>query len=263
MAGSVRYNKTFMQKKKKRKIISALVLSFGIMTSVIILYSADSADKNNEAPFVVAGEAINPRLDFFIQPLPNLTDEFTSKSIERLVKENEGKVSQGIKDPAQLTLLPKKGDVEKIVDDLIDKDLASEKVDISEISINTDNSKEMQTFYLLFTDHLLKENSEEIARINSSQEKSFNERASLISNKLSETAEMLKVVNVPPSWTEIHIQLVGFFVKQKNIYQALATAEYDPIRFLIAIKRLSGETEGSFSAIQDQINKKIKEEKLI
>lgn len=250
-------------KNKKRKIISALILSFGIITSVIILYSADSADKNNEAPFVVAGETINPRLDFLIQPLPNLTDEFTSKSLEKLVQDNERKISQGIKDPNQLTLLPKKNDVEKIVGDLIEKDLSAEKIDDSEIIISDNNSKELQITYVLFADYLLKKNGEEVEKIQNLEDKSFQERSSLTANQLIKTAEMFKLINVPPSWIDVHKQLVGFFIKQGNIYKSLSAADYDPLRFLVAIKRIAGETENDFATIKNSIQKKIREEKLI
>lgn len=251
-------------KNKKRKIISLCILLSGVVVSFIIINSGSQTQKGkNTEPIITAKGTVNPQLDFFIQPLPNLTDEFANKSLEKLVKDNEGKISQGIKDPKQLTLLPKKNDVEKIISDLIDNEFYSEKVSQSEIYINTNNSKELQSVYILFVNYLLKKNEGEIASIQGSEGKTFQERFALTANRFGKTAEMLKEISVPPSWIDIHMQLIEFFIRQKNIYSSLSYAEQDPLRFIIAIRRISGDSEDEFAIIKNQIEKRIKEEKLI
>lgn len=250
-------------KSKKRKIISLCILLSGVVVSFLILnpWSQTQKEKNAET-IIVAEDAINPQLDFFIQPLANLTDEFTNKSLEKLVKDNEGKISQGIKDPKQLTLLPKENDVEKIVNDIIDGDFDNEKVDESKIVTNSDNSKWKQIAYLLVIDRILKENAA-IIQSESVDKRTITEYFGRIANHFSDTEELLLGVVVPSSWTQIHKELVEYIIKQKNIYTALSTGDEDPLRFMIAIKRIPQISESEFQEIQIQINNKMREQKLI
>jgi hypothetical protein len=215
----------------------------------------------NSSENAIAQESFNFRRN----PLPNLTNEFTDTALKKVIADNENLKAAGAKKPSDYYLLPPKRDIDNIISKLIEKELAAENVSEKELLINEEDSKEVQLTYLLVLEHLFEKMKEEINlpdpnNSNFSLLQHFAETAS----KFELLAEILKSIKVPPTWLQIHRDLVQFFLRQKNIFQSLAAAEEDPLRFLIATYRiLPMKIEKDFEKIQVRINQKIKDEKLI
>ncbi|MEW6616973.1 MAG: hypothetical protein AB1333_00970 [Patescibacteria group bacterium] len=247
---------SFLKKYKKTFslliIIGALVISFFIVRE----------EKKPDYLFQVVengqlGTSTLKNLNTF--NLPNLTNELTNQSIQKLIEENE---KRGTKTIETAKTIPNKEETQKIIDEIIDNELKSEFVDPQTIQTLKDDSKETQEVYLLVINNIINGVS-----INTTQETT---KSTQISEYFSKTAsafasaeEVLRVMNVPRSWVDIHAKLIGFFAAQKNIYSSLALASQDPLRFMIAIQRIGNESEGRFEAIKTDIKERIKSEGLL
>lgn len=247
----------------RRVLLSTLILAVSLGTSAYLVFN--SPDGNGQAQDMLitqeaAGLIASQNLNF-ARAVPNLTDEFTERAVEKLIAENETLKASGETNSNNFTLLPGKTDVADIVSKLIDSELATEQIKTSELLTNKSNAKEVQLVYLFFVNEILEAQGKEMPDpVNHSLTAYFSDTAA----KLDETAEILKVVKAPPSWLEIHRDLVAFYLQQRNIYRSLGAADTDPLRFMIAATRLlPSETEREFQKIQTKINQKIIDEKLI
>jgi large-conductance mechanosensitive channel len=245
-------------------LISIIILGSAIFVSINLINEKPSANQMQMVS-IINSENNNQNLSFYRQQLPNLTTEFTQSSLKKLIEDNQKAIVKGVKNPSAFKILPDANDVNKVISEIIDKDLSSEKINISELNINSSNSKETQLAYLAFIDYLLndlkKANEKNLLNaINQPLPEYFNAIASEIEN----TVEILKIINVPPSWLEIHKEIIEVLLKQKNIFNSLATAKEDPLRFMIASQRvLITNLEQEFTKIKNNIEQKAKDEKLI
>ena len=210
---------------------------------------------------VMENKAVTPPTNIK-NPLPNLTAEFTAKSLKKLMSEKNNVVAQEKNDASQAKTLPDKNTVEKIVGDIIDKELVSETIDPKTISVAKDDSKQMQVVYLLVIQEIIKDVSEK-NNVEDVTKTPITTYFGNMGNNFKNTTDILAVMNVPQSWIDIHADLLGYFTAQKNVYLSLSKADQDPLRFMIAIQRIADESEKKFDDIRIKIDKRIKEQKII
>lgn len=250
-----------MLKIKRKKIItSALIILFAGTLSGYLIFGSLGPALNDVAKIDAnaVADSISSSLDFTIKPLDNLTDQFTNQALSEFVSKNSSnaKISKA---------LPEPDDVQEIISNIIDEQTKKISVNDSDILVNSDNSKETQKYYLIFVDGLIKNNlsaipDDEFILSNSSIASYFSGTAV----QFGKIADILTALRVPPSWKDIHKQLISFFLGQENVFQSLATADNDPLRFLIASNQvLTQEADKSFTELKNLINKKIQDEGLI
>ncbi|MFH1192935.1 MAG: hypothetical protein V1656_01295 [Candidatus Jorgensenbacteria bacterium] len=245
----------------RRILLSAAILGASLSVGAYLVLTATPGKNTAGAPGfdVSAAGALSQNLNF-ARALPNLTNEFADRALERLIAQNET-LKKGGEAAQTPKLLPEKTDVAAIVSKIIDDELAAEAIKESDLKVNTSNSKETQLVYLLFINQVLETQGGKMPDLAG---RSLTAYFAGTAAKLDETAEILKAVNVPPSWLTIHRDLVAFFLKQRNIYRSLGAADADPLRYMIATTRLlPAEAEKEFQKIQEMIGKKITDEKLI
>ncbi len=246
--------------RKHKKIFSLLIVVCAIITSFFIVRGGQ--EKKPDYLFQVVKNTAETPSTHIKNPLPNLTTEFTTESLKTLMSEKNNVAAQEKNDASQAKTLPDKNAVEKIVGDIIDKELESETIDPKTISVAKDDSKQMQVVYLLVIQEIIKNVSEK----NSTEDVTKMPIAAYfgnIGNNFKNTVDILKIMNVPPSWVDIHASLLGFFTSQKNVYLSLSQADQDPLRFMIAIQRIADESEKKFDDIRIKIDKRVKEQKII
>lgn len=253
-------------RKKRKTIWSIIILGTAIAwSSYLILKPAPAGNSPvvQIAPNNPSGKTASQNLNFVSQSLANLTDEFTSKSLQKLIKDNEKLITQEINGSATAKLLPEKTDVDKLISEIINNEAESETVKPEEILVNKDNSKEMQILYVLFVDQTIRTVLQDDGDTFTA-DKPLTEVFSKTASKFDNAVEILKSVQVPAPWVDIHRQILETLLKEKNIFLSLAAADTDPLRFFIAAyKILPSELEKEFTKIQAQIDEKIKDEKLI
>lgn len=242
-------------KNKKNKVLAVIIFLAGALVSFLILQSGK--EKESDYLFQIEGDSFtNPAFNFIKTNQKNLTEEFTNKSIEKLVEENtpivEGETGGKIK------TLPNEKSISEVIDSIIEEELSSEKISEEDIRINEDDSKNIQISYIFFINSLLKKTGEQI-RIKGEENISVSEQFTFISNEFADAFEILKLVKTPPSWKDIHIEILSFLLRQRNIYASLAAGESDPLRYMIAIKRVSEGADRKFEEINRDIAKKMEE----
>lgn len=251
----------FFRHIRRRILVSTLILVAAFAISVYVV-SSNTAE-NPRLATAPAEETFtsSQNLNFVRIAPPNLTEQFTNEAVEQLVTQNETLQARGITEPESLLFLPGETDVARIISDIIDSELATEEVRISDLLVNKSDSKATQLAYILFINRLLEARAESFSEPSLLSLPDYFERTAL---ELERIAEMLQVVNAPPSWLEIHRDLVTFFLRQRNIYRSLGAADGDPLRFLIAATRLLPEESGKeFDVIREKIDQKIIDEELI
>lgn len=237
------------------------VAVFGILLAGVLgaIYIVGATDLSSRYLVKVAPSdaAANPQLNFTIQPLPNLTNEFTDQALAKLMAEN--KAASG--NAANAKTLPSAADTEQIVNTMIDAQLAKEKPDVSQVHQSKDDSKEMQIAYLIAINQIIQSSAgDPTSAPDSSTPVAVYFQT--VGNNFQNTADLLKVMNVPPSWADIHAQLIAFYTTQADIYSSLAAGPNDPLRFMIALERVPSQTEQNFNPIRDAIDRRMKDQKL-
>lgn len=248
---------------RRRALLSVAILGISLAASAyLVLATAPGKNAGDTPGFEApAAGALSQNLNF-VRALPNLTNEFTDQALERLITQNETLKAGGEQTTQTPKLFPEKADVNAIVSKIIDDELTTEAIKESDLNVNASDTKETQLAYLLFIDRILEAQSGKFPDLASSP--SLTAFFSGTAAALDRTAELLKVVNVPPPWLEIHRDLVAFFLRQRNIYRSLGAADTDPLRYLIAATRLlPAEAEKEFQKIQAKIEQKITDEELI
>ena len=254
------------QKKRWRLYLSCLVLVIAITMSGFLVFSPLSdAQKTKNAP-IVAGSGsdaaqINPSLDFTTQSLNNLTGQFTDQALKDLISKNQSVAKT--KDLTKAKIIPDSQDVSQTIAKIIDDQSKEVAVSDADILINSDNSKDAQRIYVYFVNGVIEDGFSGLD-INNVQNLSLMQYFASTANKLKSVADILSVIKVPTPWIGIHKQLLSFFLRQENIFQSLAVAENDPLRYMIASNQvLSQEMDKEFNSIKTSINKKIYDENLI
>lgn len=243
---SVFIKKTFT----KRRSLALGVLLVGIIASLAI---ANNSPKEQKGLTVASATSTDPQLDFTVAPLPNLTNEFTDQALSKLVSQNQ----LNAKD---IQTLPNTADVEKIVNDIIDGEVAKETPDPSKVRRSTDDSKEMQIAYLMAISDIVQRSAIDTTTIDQGSE--LNTFFTLVGTRFQTTTDVLESMNVPPSWADIHAKLIAFYTAQADIYRSLGSGSNDPLRFIIALQRAPTQTENAFGVIKNEIDQRIKDQKL-
>ncbi len=246
--------------KKYRKTSSFLILLCALLVSFFIVRGGEK--QKPDYLFEVVKNTPDTQSINIKNPLPNLTAEFTAESLKTLMSEKNNVIAQEAKNASLAKTLPDKNAVEKIVGDIIDKELISETIDPKTISVAKDDSKQMQVVYLLVIQEIIKDVSEK----NSAEDITTMPIATYfgnMGNNFKNTTDILMAMNVPSSWVDIHADLIGYFASQKNVYLSLSKADQDPLRFMIAIQRIADESEKKFDDIRIKIDARIKEQKII
>lgn len=239
----------------KRNLLAIIIVASGVAASFLVLRTP--AKPAVEGIVVASATSTNPQLDFTLEPLSNLTDEFTDRALSNLIDKNQNNTS----DQKNITTLPSSADVEKIVGDIIDRETAKEQPDVSKVHRSDDDSKEMQIAYLVVIDTIIQESAKKTPT--AAQMSSLDTYFSSIGDAFRSTADLLEAMNVPPSWVDIHAKLIAFYAVQAEIYHSLGAGPNDPLRFMIALRRAPAHTEQAFSALKDEIDQRMKEQKLI
>ncbi len=254
------------QKNRWRPYLSFLIILIAITLSGFLMFAPLSGPEKPKNALIAAGNAsdltqINPSLDFTIQSLNNLTGQFTDQALKDLISKNQ--TIAKTKDLTKAKFVPDPKDVDQIISRIIDDQSKEVVIGDNNIQINDDNSKNIQKLYLVFIDGVMRENLSSLS-LQNVDSLSLSQYFAGTANQLKKVADILTVVRVPPAWVSIHKQLIAYFTVQENIFQSLAAAENDPLRFMIASNQvLSNEINSGFDAIKSQINKKIKDEGLI
>ncbi|MGC9610759.1 MAG: hypothetical protein ABSE68_00860 [Minisyncoccia bacterium] len=252
-----------MKTKRKKIILSALiVLSAGALSGYLVLSPADPAPKDTVvADANAVANSIDSSLNFTIKPLENLTNKFTDQALSDFMSKNGDAVKSGNTKIAKA--LPDPNDIQTIISNLIDEQNKKVVVTDSDILVNNDDSKEMQRFYLVFVNSLI-QNSFNSSSSDYSEGLSATQYFSRTASQLKNAADVITLVKVPPSWKDIHKQIISFFRSQENVFESLAAGEDDPLRFMIASNQiLTQEVDKSFNVIKNSVNKRIKDEGLI
>lgn len=237
----------------KKIALSAAVLFGGIAGSLFII---GSPAKQIEGVTVAAASSTNPQLGFTVSPLPNLTNEFTDQALSKLVAQNQANAQ----DATNIKTVPNASEVEKIVSDIIDSETAKEKPDVSKVHQSTDDSREMQIAYLVAINTIIENSIVETAT--TSEGTSIDTYFSSVGSQFQITTEILQSMNVPPSWADIQAKLIAFYTAQADIYNSLGSGSDDPLRFMIALQRAPSQTQEAFNVLRDEIDQRIKDQKL-
>jgi len=262
--------KTLIQflKLHRRGTFSFLLIAGALIVSAYLVFGGTEIPKRSDFLVNVQNSDSqtnkSPGLNFAPQVLSNLTAQFADEALQNLIQANQNLVDQGIKDVSQTKLTPDKTDVEKVISQIIEDEASSEKINPAELFVSNDNSKPAQAIYLFMVDQIIKNKMADISVLDPNAASSLTDYFSQVATNFSDAVELLKALSVPSNWLQIHTQIIEFFARERNIYRSLAAAEEDPIRFLIATyKILPLEAEKEFSQIREQINQKMKDEKLI
>lgn len=246
--------------RKHKKTFSLIIIASAVTASFIIV--SGGQEKKPDYLFEVVKNTPDASATDIENPLPDLTAEFTVESLKTLMSEKNNILAQETKNATLAKTLPDKDAVEKIVGDIIDKELTSETIDPATISVTKDNSKQMQVVYLLAIQEIIKDISEK----NNAEDVTTVPIATYfgnVGNNFKNTTDILMAMNVPPSWVDIHADLIGYFTSQKNVYLSLSKADQDPLRFMIAIQRIADESEKKFDDIRIKIDARVREQKII
>ncbi len=247
--------------KKYKKIFSLLIIAVGIVGAFLVvkLGGEPSYDYLFE---VVPNESSLKESVSKLPELPNLTSEFTNQSLQKLIAKEGNVVARETNYVENVQTLPDKTDVQKIVDEIIEKEFSQEKIDVNSIPRTQNESRETQVVYLLVIKQIVSDISEKnnLENIEGIPISKYFEN---IAKNYNNTVDILRAMNVPNPWADIHAKLLGFFLSQKNIYTSLSLADQDPLRFMIAIQRVAEDSEGRFDAIRIEIEKRMKEQKII
>jgi hypothetical protein len=254
-----------MENKRKKIITSAFIILFAVALSSYLIFSPESSPSKDIASVDVSAvaDSIDSSLSFTIKPLENLTDQFTDQALSSFVSKNSNAVGNG--EISFSKSLPEADDVQEIISNIIDEQIKSMSVSDSDILINSNNSKETQQFYLIFVDGLIKNNLSAIPKdesiLDNSSIASYFSGAAIQFGKI---ADILSALKVPLSWKDIHKQIFSLFLGLEKVIRSFATADNDPLRFLIASNQvLTQEADESFNKLKILIDKKIKDEGLI
>ena len=241
-----------MKKKfTKKRVVASTIILVGIFVSFLII---GGPAKQTEGVTISSASSTNPQLGFTVNPLPNLTNEFTDQALSKLVAQNQGNIDK------KATTVPNASDVEKIVSDIIDSEVAKETPDISKVRQSTDDSKEMQIAYLFALNSIIQDSV--LRTPNDSANASLDTFFISAGDQFRQSADILEAMNIPPSWADIHAKFIAFYTAQANIYKSLGAGSDDPLRFMIALRRVPAQTENAFNVLTDEINKRIKDQKL-
>ncbi|KKT90344.1 MAG: hypothetical protein UW92_C0040G0009 [Candidatus Jorgensenbacteria bacterium GW2011_GWA2_45_13] len=241
-----------MKKKfTKKRVVASTIILVGIFVSFLII---GGPVKQTEGVTISSTSSTNPQLGFTVNPLPNLTNEFTDQALSKLVAQNQGNIDK------KATTVPNASDVEKIVSDIIDSEVAKETPDISKVRQSTDDSKEMQIAYLFALNSIIQDSV--LRTPNDSANTSLDTFFISAGDQFQQSADILEAMNIPPSWADIHAKFIAFYTAQANIYKSLGAGSDDPLRFMIALRRVPAQTENAFNVLTDEINKRIKDQKL-
>jgi hypothetical protein len=254
------------QKNRWRLYLSFLIVLIAVTFSGFLIF-APPPDTQKSKNALVSAESgsdmaqINPSLDFTARSLDNLTGQFTDQALKELIAKNQGIAKT--KDPSKARVIPDPKDVDQIISKIIDDQSKEVVIGDKDIQINDDNSKDIQKLYLVFIDGVMRDSLSPLT-LQNLDNTSLSQYFASTANQLKKVADILTVVKVPPAWISIHKQLIAYFTVQENVFQSLAAAENDPLRFMIASNQvLSNEISSGFDIIKSQINKKIKDEGLI
>ncbi len=200
---------------------------------------------------------IDPSLVFQSNPLENLTLDFANTTFQNAINNNlyQNKGSASI-------IPPSTADIQNTISQIIDKEYSTEVVTSSDITVGTDDSKGAQTLYLLYVDQVISD----IPTYSTSSTASadLSSTFTTAAQNFDTAIQLLEIIKVPPSWVAIHQDLLTLLVHQRNVFQSLAKSSNDPIRFMIALYQGgSNQFDAIFSQIQNEINQKIQDEKLI
>jgi len=241
----------------KKKLIALGVLVAGVLGAVYIVGATDLSGRYLVRVAGSNASSTNPQLDFTVNPLPNLTNEFTDQALAKLMTENQNNSGN----VADAQTLPSEADTDQIVGNIIDTELANEKPDISQVHQSTDDSKEMRIAYLIAIDQIIQQSTGD-ASSTPDNSTPVDVYFQTVGNGFQSTADLLKAMNVPPSWADIQAQLIAFYTAQADIYTSLGAGANDPLRFMIALERMPNEAEQNFTPIMDAINQRIKDQNL-
>lgn len=237
----------------RKRIVAAGVLVAGVLGAVYIVGATDLSSRYLVKVAGSTSTSTNPQLDFTINPLPNLTNEFTDQALAKLMTENQNAGGNA----ADAQTLPNAADTQQIVDNIINTELAKETPDVSQVHQSSDDSKEMQIAYVIAINQIVQQSTGD-ASSTPDGSTPVDVYFQTVGNRFQSTADLLAAMNVPPSWADIHAELIAFYTAQADIYASLGAGQNDPLRFMIALERVPNETQQSFAPIMDAINQRIK-----
>lgn len=252
-----------MKTKRKKIIFSVLVVAFALAFSGYLVFSpVKPPNPLGPAGGDAAVSGTDASLDFLISPLNNLTNQFTDQALQKLMDKN-AQLAGDSKTLKNIQTLPDKQSVDQIISSVVDTQTKESDPSTISVQVNNDDSKDIQRIYLIFINSVIQDNFDQINGLDATSF-SLTQYFSEVAGRLKNVSDILSAVKVPPSWVDIHKQLITFFLREENIYQSLAAAENDPLRYMIASNQLlSKQTENTWGAIKDSINKRIKNEGLI
>jgi len=231
----------------QKKIVPAtLIILTGILGSIFI-FGILGTPKERGVSVISSEIDSTSNLNFFRTDLPNLTEEFTNKSVEAVVSNPDFTEKE--------ITLPNEKEVNSIIDEIIEKDLETEYVDVSEISVISNASKKLEMGYVLVIEQILQDGLKGGAL--DSRRDSVTQYFEDVADRAELNLDVLNSMRVPELWIATHAKVISFFKKQKNIYSSLSQAEFDPLRFIIASTRVSKEIEDGLKEIEESIEKGI------
>lgn len=240
----IKIMKTFIVKNKK--ITALLIILVGLSVGGYLVLSQPDRTDSERTTENVKTQSLNPSLNYTLKQPPNITNAFLDKSLEALVAENQFLVDRGIKETSLAKLIPEEADVNKILDELIkaNPEILPTPLQLSDLNINNDNSKQNQLLYLAILDAIIK----------LYQEGKYNAADVLLG---------LKSMAVPSTWGELHLKLTNLIMLTDRISSAFAKSDEDPLNFLMTLKLSSSfDFEKLFQEIQEEIRRKIENELL-
>ena len=246
--------------KRKRRVIGILILGAAVGLSAYLIIKPASAEPQVTGISIATstgGAKLDPSLVFQSNPLENLTLDFANKVFQNAINNNLYQTSG----PASI-LPPNTSDIQKTISQIVDNEYATEVVTSSDITVGTDDSKAAQILYLLYINQVVSD----IPTFSGTSTPSTDLPTSFTTaaQNFDTAVQLLEMVKIPPSWVSVQKDVLTLLIHQRNVFQSLAKANNDPVRFMIALYQGgSNQFDAVFSEIQNEINQKIQDEKLI
>ncbi len=250
--------------KRKRKAVSILILTASLALSAYLIFAPAKKNVHQNALAQIAtsseSQGTDPSLTFQPSQQENLTLNFANQTFNNAVNNDLYQ-----KNGSASIIPPNQSDIQNTISQIIDQEYATPVLKSSDVTVGTDDSKNAQRIYVLYVNQVMSSLPTLTSDTSSAQTQESLESLFLSSAKnLDTAAQLLEAIKVPPSWVQIHKNLLSLLIHQRNIFESLSKAGSDPLRFMIALYQTSPtEFDSAFQEIKNEINQKITNEGLI
>jgi hypothetical protein len=246
-------------RNKKNKILSILILLTAFLISGYLIFSPEKSSGNENQKLLITKPQEENKTDNLKFKSNVELENFTNKIAAELL--NKAKENNFYYDKTgRIKIVPTEKEIEKTIEKIIEEEFSKPIVTSSDIKIGKDDSKEVKAIYILYLYEVLQRIP---TYTTTSENQSFKDYSFSVAQNFDMAFNLLKIVQAPPSFFDIHYKVLTLLAHERNLFLKLTTNENDPLGFLTSLYLIKNDPfEKEIKKIQEEISKKIKDEKL-